>query len=452
MSLIVMFLHHIFQGRKEETLMAKIDSVYNYYLTTYGSSNVSRYDAHKKSQLRDVYNRMVKLNKESPLYKISNSGDVQKFAIDIKENTRNIQNIVASLSSDSEDGLANAFEKKVATTSDESVATAQYIGDNSSSDDIDDFEIQVSQLALPQINTGNFLSEKARDFAPGSYSFDLVTSKSAYEFQFNVGRTDTNLDVQKKLAKLISNSAIGLSAEVISNDDGKSALQIRSNQTGLDENEDFLFHIMPQAENSSIQAMHLLGIDRVSTVAQNSVFSLNGNERTSFSNTFTVNDAIEVTLHGVSLDGESTTVGFKPNTEAIADNIETLADAYNSMLSLGKESTSTHENHLLLYEMGSVALSQKRILDSIGLEVEHDGFIHVNRDVLTNVVSSEDTTDYLSTLNTFKDTLNERAMNASLDPLKYVDRTLVAYKNPGKNFATPYITSVYSGMMLDKYC
>ena len=50
--------------------MAKIDSVYNYYLTTYGSSNVSRYDAHKKSQLRDVYNRMVKLNKESPLYKI----------------------------------------------------------------------------------------------------------------------------------------------------------------------------------------------------------------------------------------------------------------------------------------------------------------------------------------------------------------------------------------------
>jgi len=158
-----------------------------------------------------------------------------------------------------------------------------------------------------------------------------------------------------------------------------------SNQTGLDENEDFLFHIMPQAENSSIQAMHLLGIDRVSSVAQNSVFSLNGNERTSFSNTFTVNDAIEVTLHGVSSDGESTTVGFKPNTEAIADNIETLADAYNNMLSLGKESTSTHENHLLLYEMGSVALSQKRILDSIGLEVEHDGFIHVNRDTLTNV-------------------------------------------------------------------
>lgn len=65
--------------------MAKIDSAYSYYLNTYGSSAVSRYDTHKKSELRNTYNRIVKLNKESPLYKISSSGDVKKFAIDIKE-------------------------------------------------------------------------------------------------------------------------------------------------------------------------------------------------------------------------------------------------------------------------------------------------------------------------------------------------------------------------------
>ena len=35
--------------------MAAIDSVYNYYLTTYGkTSSSSRYDAHKKSELRDT--------------------------------------------------------------------------------------------------------------------------------------------------------------------------------------------------------------------------------------------------------------------------------------------------------------------------------------------------------------------------------------------------------------
>ena len=84
--------------------MAKIDSAYSYYLNTYGSSAVSRYDTHKKSELRNTYNRIVKLNKESPLYKISSSGDVKKFAIDIKENTRRIQNVASSLS-EGEDGL-----------------------------------------------------------------------------------------------------------------------------------------------------------------------------------------------------------------------------------------------------------------------------------------------------------------------------------------------------------
>ena len=54
--------------------MAAIDSAYQYYLSTYGNSTVSRYDTHKKSQLRDTYNKIVKTNKESPLYKIKTLG------------------------------------------------------------------------------------------------------------------------------------------------------------------------------------------------------------------------------------------------------------------------------------------------------------------------------------------------------------------------------------------
>ena len=42
--------------------MAAIDSAYHYYLSTYGNS-VSRYDTHKKSELRKVYNQIVKANK-----------------------------------------------------------------------------------------------------------------------------------------------------------------------------------------------------------------------------------------------------------------------------------------------------------------------------------------------------------------------------------------------------
>lgn len=46
--------------------MATIDNAYQYYLNTYGHTAVSRYDTHKKSELRSVYTRMLKVNKDSP--------------------------------------------------------------------------------------------------------------------------------------------------------------------------------------------------------------------------------------------------------------------------------------------------------------------------------------------------------------------------------------------------
>ena len=52
--------------------MARIDSAYDYYISTYAQKKVSRYDSHKKSDLRKVYNQIVKSNKDSPLYKIPN--------------------------------------------------------------------------------------------------------------------------------------------------------------------------------------------------------------------------------------------------------------------------------------------------------------------------------------------------------------------------------------------
>lgn len=64
--------------------MARIDAAYNYLLSTYGKATGSRYDSHKKSELRSLYNNIIKTNKESPLYKITQTGDVKEFAIDIK--------------------------------------------------------------------------------------------------------------------------------------------------------------------------------------------------------------------------------------------------------------------------------------------------------------------------------------------------------------------------------
>ena len=218
--------------------MAAIDSAYQYYLSTYANTTVSRYDTHKKSQLRAVYNNIVKTNKESPLYKVKYSGDVQKFAIDIKEKTRSIQNVVASLS-DSEDGIEHAFAKKVAQSSEEETVTAEYIGTGSDVDESVSFDVEVRELASPQINRGNYLDPDELDIEPGAYSFDLLSNLCSYEFQYNVGQNDTNRSIQQKLIRLVNSANIGLRAVVERNSLGERAVQITSNQNGLDENARF---------------------------------------------------------------------------------------------------------------------------------------------------------------------------------------------------------------------
>lgn len=433
--------------------MAAIDTAYHYYLSTYANQSASRYDSHKKSELRNIYNTIVKINKDAPLYKIKHSGDVQKFAIDIKESTRVIKNVVASLS-DAEEGIGNAFQKKIAVSSQEDVVSADYIGNNKETDEMESFLVEVKELASSQINLGNFLDKNHLTLKPGSYSFDLENSTSTFEFQFTIHTDDTNYSTQNKLANLITNADIGLKASVTEDDNGLSALQIESVSTGIAPDEPFLFSIYPQGTRDSISAVEALGIDHVSQEARNARFLLNGEERSSYANTFTINHAFELKLHGISEEGNPAVIGFKTNADAMAENIQTLVDSYNSILhTASKYSDSQHQSVKLYRDMSSTAFAFQDSLESMGLLVDDKGEITIDKALLTESVSEDNAEEHLTVLNDFKNLLNTKANNASLDPMKYVDKIVVTYKNPVKDhLVTPYITSIYSGMMMDRYC
>ncbi|MCM1106118.1 MAG: flagellar filament capping protein FliD [Blautia sp.] len=427
--------------------MARIDSAYAYYMSTYANKEVSRYDSHKKSELRKVYNRIVKANKDSPLYKIAHPSSAKRYAIDIKENAKSIQNVVASLS-DRYGTFENSFQKKVAVSSDEDKVGVTYIGDGSEENPSDQFVISVEQLATPQTNIGNYLPANELSIRPGAYSFDLSTNSSAYEFQFSVSENETNLDIIQKLAKLVNQSNLGITADIL-NDGDASALALTSVQTGLGEGEGQLFSISPDASSGSLETMKLLGINQVAEKAHNSSFTLNGVAHTSLSNTFTINNTFELTLREAT-DGQSTTIGFKPNTDAIADNIQTMVDAYNRILTVA-ESYSKGEGSRLFNDMSSLARHNQIALEYIGLMVGDDGDLSIDRDILARSVEPDRAENTFAALSRFRDTLGVKAENVAIDPMHYVNKVIVAYKNPGHNFATPYISSIYSGMMLDSY-
>jgi len=423
-----------------------------YGKTLFGTSN--RYDAHKKSDLRDTYNRIVKSNKESPLYRLKDNDNVASFAINVKEQAEAMKNVVASLSEDGE-GMEAVYGKKIAASDDPDVVTAEYIGD-ASDENTTGFSLEVKQLATPQINEGNYLRRDGRDFRPGSYSFDLNTNHGSYEFQYNVNDDDSDEEVQAKVRKLINNAGIGLTAELVSNaDNTRKALHIESKQTGLSGSEEFLFQIVPASDRGSSDAMNVLGIDRVSSEAENSRFVLNGNEHSSYANTFTVNNRFSVTLNGVSQEGHAAFIGFKPSADAVADNVENLISAYNSIINTASSFADRQETSAkLLSDVSAIAGRFKDQFAEIGLNVEDDASITMDREALISSIEENggDSSRAFGTLNSFRDALGRHANKASIDPMSYVDKVVVEYKIPGKSFSAPYATSPYAGMMVDRIC
>jgi len=76
----------------------------------------------------------------------------------------------------------------------------------------------------------------------------------------------------------------------------------------------------------------------------------------------------------------------------------------------------------------------------------------MNEDLFKHSILSDESRTQFSTIKDFTDSILRKTNQISLDPMEYVERTMVAYKNPGHNFATPYMTSNYSGMLFNSYC
>ncbi|MCI5958185.1 MAG: flagellar capping protein [Lachnospiraceae bacterium] len=431
--------------------LATLNGVYNHYLTTYAPKSSTALDTHKKSELRGIYNSIIKLNKESPLYILDNSADSKSYAIGLKEGAIELQHVLGSLGGLNETELLN---KKVAYSSNESIASAKYIGDSAASDFAPELSIEVRSLASPQINLGSYLPpDEPISLKEDTYSFDLNIHGFNYEFQFQIHEDDTNRDVQERLKRLINNADVGLHAK-ISEDADNTALKLTSQKSGLNKDNDFVFQISDNQTSKASGIVDLLGIGEMTRKPSNAEFILNGSERSSVSNTFTVEKMYEISLNGVSeTEGEATNIGIKPDTESLTENLRLLFNGYNQFLRSTLEYTKSHpKSNQLLSEMWHIAGEYATPLSNIGVNITEDGSVELDEDSMKKAVADGSIRDGFTDIQNFAKDLYRKSGQVSLNPMQYVDKTIVAYKNPGKNFATPYITSAYSGMLFNSYC
>lgn len=430
---------------REATVM--ISSVYSYYLSQYGNKSNSKYDSHTRTQLKNTYSKVVKINSQTPVYKLDLSTAAQKYAIDLKEHARALENITEDLS-DGADGTMTF--KKSAVSSNASAVNASYITDFGAASDDESFDINVKQLACSQLNTGNYLQPRSKHIKPGEYSFDLSINDVIYEFQFKVDNSETTNNIQNKIARLINRSNIGLTANIKEDSLGNTAINIESESTGINGTTPVIFSIKSDDANNQ-PLIDTLGLDRVTQYPANAIFDVDGDERSSMSNSITINKAYDVKLSKVT--EEPVTISLKADADSIVESLNELVAGYNNLISVTNDENNNHfqGTEKLQNEIASIARSYKKQLADSGLSLNKDGTISADKEVIINADNKDALSHIYESLNSFKNSIKEKAENIALNPMDYVNNKIIAYKNPLRSFPDPYNLSAYTGMMFNGY-
>ncbi len=435
-------------------------NVYNYYRSELTPRSSSRFDSHKKKDLQDVYKSIVNISKDEPVFLLDRSKELEDYTIHMKENalafSNNVSSIIGSAdgelftgqtaySSDPDSVEVTGFTQK--TT--EQAADSEVSADTANTQ----YELSVKQLASCQENTGKFLDKIDSDLPGGNYSFDVSTATSTYELQFTISDGDTNYDIQRRMARLINNFNLGLNAEVVENSNAESALVIRSNSSG--DRESAGGHFIISDDNTSQQAgiVDYFGIGEVTAHGRNAIYEVNGVEHSSAVNDVSLDGVFNVSLKETTPDGKPVTIGFKPDYEAVKDNIISLAGSYNDFLRATAEYVDVQpRTNLFVADMKNNSRYYTSTLEDMGVTQNDDGTLSVDAEKLSEALKNDDRTEDLDTLKNFTKFALRKAKGIQLNPMDYVDKRIVAYKNPTTaHYANPYVTSAYSGMLFNSY-
>lgn len=427
----------------------------SYYKETYGVRGSSRSDAHKKQELRNVCRQIASINKKSPIYKVNLSSDTQCYAIDIKELARQLKGSLSSVMSDSQ-GDVPLFEKKHLFSTNPDALSATYVGKDISKDMENIVNIEVTQLAKPQINTGAYLSSSASNLNPQTYSFQVNMEQSSYEFEFYVSPSASNYSIQTRISNMINRADIGISASVLEDETGHSAIELVSTATGEPGAGKLLFSIQGGDDENSRHLIHVLGIDEVAQYPSNAEFTIDGQENTSRSNHFTIDKKYEIELSEEAPEEGPIFLGFHTDVDSIASEIEDFFSTYNNMVTFAKNNqVQPSGSRMLQQDLGNIARHFANELEPLGLNVQEDGTVEIDGNLLKAAITEENPKENFSGLDSFTKALSVRTNHILLDPMHYVDKLLVCYPNPTspeRSGFSPYHTSYYSGLLFNSYC
>lgn len=423
-----------------------VTSVYNYLAETYVPKSYSRYDTHKKTELRDLYSRIIKKTKNSPLYKIKMTSTQQANVITMKDTALSIGSTLSNLNPEDE---YSVFSYKKAYSQNPENAEAEIITEDESKLP-DAFYLKVNNLATPQINRSRDMRESDTGIHGDDYSFAIDINSTTYNFKVKVASHSTNGEIFHEISNCINHAHIGLHSYVTSPKEDMVNLAIQSNHSGSIDNEDIFSIYDTGMQNGRTGIMEYYRLDSVRQHPKNASFSINGSENESVSNEFKLNKSLKVTLHSPS--EEEFLIGYTNNDEKITEGLERLRDSYNILIDLSNGEKDALSKKLTK-ELGNLAGLYRNNLESSGISFDEEGHMQVDSFLAMQSSATGDLQELFSDDSSFVKNFKKKLSSITLDPLEYVQKKLVTYPNTSKpGIANPYQISIYSGLLFNYYC
>ena len=418
--------------------------IFNHYLTTYDNKRTSRSRIHDRDELRHIYSDIQLKNRFAPLYLTDPSPQAIAYAVQLKESAEALKQTITSFGSSDTQML---FSSKKAYSDTPELVEVEYTASANKSTAPEHFHLEVKEFASPQINQSSYLtSNQTVLMPPDNYSFDIITNKLHYELQFSVNEGETHEQLQNKLARLINTSDIGIHATIIKNKE-RTALEINSDAYGIPVQGKHHFKITDENTSQTNGIVHYLGLNKSIHHATNATYYLDGKERSSYANVFSVYGNYQLTLNPESQIHEAE-IGLYPDMESLAYNIENFVNYYNQFVHgiENDENAKVADNHHLFDEIKKLLRQHKDKIEKYSIEIQDDYTMNYRRDdSLSKIPELED-------LQNFGNQVLRKLHSIALNPMEYVSRAICAYSNPATSYVNPYVTSIYSGMLFNSYC
>ncbi|MFA9466943.1 MAG: hypothetical protein ACERKN_22035 [Velocimicrobium sp.] len=425
-----------------------IPSVYNYLVTNYTNQakQNNSIKVHKRSELRSIYNTIIKINKASPLYKVDLTKENQTYALCIKDSSLQLTETISSLYSDKDDSI---FDKVKAYCEDDSSAYAHLVSDDKSQFP-KPFPLKVISLATKQENESLSVPLDSMNPASGNYSFMITLDENNYSFQYKIKENTTNQETLCKLSDFINKSNIGLTCETKLGKNNTIQMHLVSDETGTTGVP--IFELSDTMAPEDVPGLiNYYGLNRCSTQAQNAQFEINGEDKESLSNQILLNKSLQITFLKPSTD--ASIVGYLPDSETILHRINQFQSEYNQIIDLAATYVSGQgTSQKLLYRLNKINKPYQNSLESCGITFDNSGKMQMDEYLSSQAIESKEMNALFSS-NGYLHQVNKQLSSIIINPIEYVDKTLITYPDyANSNVSNPYVSSIYSGMLFNYYC